>query len=271
MSWHYSQALVEGYLAESCLDGEQCAQLSGNHTPSLYLFKDRMKAFSRLSRSGMTLEPLTEQLGEGLLMWYLGDSLAKTSVVQERGQVLMEKEVQCGITCSESSMKCNQDSASLKTASTLELRDLSPSYKGLPKRGMMLSGMLYPLKTVEQAMKGKECGLLLPTPNRKHDALRGNGQISQESIREQSPEFSRGLPGGRERYSEEAGGSSREDIPTTDRIRCRCWWEDRPPIHRMDDGVAFGMDRLKAIGNGQVPIVAATAWKQLIKAMYEGV
>jgi hypothetical protein len=39
----------------------------------------------------------------------------------------------------------------------------------------------------------------------------------------------------------------------------------------MDDGVAFGMDRLKAIGNGQVPIVAATAWKQLRKAMYEEV
>jgi DNA (cytosine-5)-methyltransferase 1 len=117
----------------------------------------------------------------------------------------------------------------------------------------------------------KRMWIVATNPNRKHDALRGNGQISPESIREQSPEFSRGLPGGRERYSEEAGGSSREDIPTTYRIRCRCWWEDRPPIHRMDDGVAFGMDRLKAIGNGQVPIVAATAWKQLIKAMYEGV
>ena len=47
------------------------------------------------------------------------------------------------------------------------------------------------------------------------------------------------------------------------------WWETSPTVYRMDDGVAFGMDRLKAIGNGQVPIVAATAWKQLIKAMYE--
>jgi DNA (cytosine-5)-methyltransferase 1 len=49
------------------------------------------------------------------------------------------------------------------------------------------------------------------------------------------------------------------------------WWETPPNVYRMDDGVAFGMDRLKAIGNGQVPIVAATAWKQLIKAMYEEV
>jgi DNA (cytosine-5)-methyltransferase 1 len=31
----------------------------------------------------------------------------------------------------------------------------------------------------------------------------------------------------------------------------------------MVDGVAFGVDRLKALGNGQVPRVAATAWKLL--------
>ena len=41
------------------------------------------------------------------------------------------------------------------------------------------------------------------------------------------------------------------------------WWETRPEPCRMDDGLAFGMDRLKAIGNGQVPQVAATAWKIL--------
>ena len=41
------------------------------------------------------------------------------------------------------------------------------------------------------------------------------------------------------------------------------WWEDQPAINRVDDGVAYRMDRLKAIGNGQVPIVAATAFKQL--------
>jgi DNA (cytosine-5)-methyltransferase 1 len=41
------------------------------------------------------------------------------------------------------------------------------------------------------------------------------------------------------------------------------WWETTPELHRVDDGVAFGMDRLKAIGNGQVPIVAATAFFQL--------
>ena len=32
---------------------------------------------------------------------------------------------------------------------------------------------------------------------------------------------------------------------------------------RSDDELAVDMDRLKAIGNGQVPIVAATAWRIL--------
>lgn len=44
---------------------------------------------------------------------------------------------------------------------------------------------------------------------------------------------------------------------------CAAWWASTPAIQRVDDGVAFGMDRLKAIGNGQVPIVAATAWQCL--------
>ena len=41
------------------------------------------------------------------------------------------------------------------------------------------------------------------------------------------------------------------------------WWKNQPSIHRMDDGVAARMDRLKAIGNGQVPLCAATAWRFL--------
>lgn len=41
-------------------------------------------------------------------------------------------------------------------------------------------------------------------------------------------------------------------------------WKDYPESLRMDDGVAARMDRLKAIGNGQVPAVAATAFALLV-------
>jgi len=41
------------------------------------------------------------------------------------------------------------------------------------------------------------------------------------------------------------------------------WWEIEPNILRVADGVAARVDRLKAIGNGQVPLCAATAWRIL--------
>jgi len=41
------------------------------------------------------------------------------------------------------------------------------------------------------------------------------------------------------------------------------WWKFEPNVGRVADGVAARVDRLKAIGNGQVPSVAAAAWRLL--------
>jgi hypothetical protein len=38
----------------------------------------------------------------------------------------------------------------------------------------------------------------------------------------------------------------------------------------MVDGVASRVDRLKAVGNGQVPQVAAIAWELLIERLQNG-
>ena len=43
----------------------------------------------------------------------------------------------------------------------------------------------------------------------------------------------------------------------------REWWSVEPAVGRVADGVAARVDRLKAIGNGQVPLCAATAWRIL--------
>lgn len=42
-------------------------------------------------------------------------------------------------------------------------------------------------------------------------------------------------------------------------------WESEPDFSGIHDGVASKMDRCRAIGNGQVPAVAALAWKVLSK------
>ena len=41
------------------------------------------------------------------------------------------------------------------------------------------------------------------------------------------------------------------------------WWEIEPKLDRVVDGMANRVDRIKAIGNGQVPLCAATAWNIL--------
>ena len=85
MSWLFSQALVEAFSGESCLDGEPFVPLSGNPTPQAYCAPDRMTKFSRLSRFGMTYAPLTESRGEELLTLYLAEFPAKTSVPRGGG------------------------------------------------------------------------------------------------------------------------------------------------------------------------------------------
>ena len=41
------------------------------------------------------------------------------------------------------------------------------------------------------------------------------------------------------------------------------WWGTEPDVGRVADGVASRVDRLKCLGNGQVPAVAATAFRLL--------
>jgi len=42
------------------------------------------------------------------------------------------------------------------------------------------------------------------------------------------------------------------------------WWATEPQLGRLANGMADRVERIKALGNGQVPIVAATAWDLLI-------
>ena len=47
------------------------------------------------------------------------------------------------------------------------------------------------------------------------------------------------------------------------------WWNAEPDVGRVADGVAFRVDRLRALGNGQVPAVAVEAWRRLTSRMKE--
>jgi DNA (cytosine-5)-methyltransferase 1 len=56
----------------------------------------------------------------------------------------------------------------------------------------------------------------------------------------------------------------REHARSVKTIAGASWWAVEPNVGRVVDGVAHRMDRLKAIGNGQVPAVVREAWRILI-------
>ena len=169
MSWLYSRALVEAYSADICSDGAQSALSSGNPTPQAYLSQDKMKAFSRLSRYGMTCKLLTDGHGEALLTSYLEDSHAKTSASQAREQASTASDRACGGTWHESLMKYDHDSHSWKTHQHLFDEVLPESSVILPKSGMIVDGVLWELTTSARRTEEKESGYWLAP------CLPGNG------------------------------------------------------------------------------------------------
>jgi DNA (cytosine-5)-methyltransferase 1 len=59
------------------------------------------------------------------------------------------------------------------------------------------------------------------------------------------------------------GGRSPVELPVWGNAAGHSWWLTEPSVDRVADGVAHRLDRVGAIGNGQVPAVAATAWRML--------
>jgi len=83
-------------------------------------------------------------------------------------------------------------------------------------------------------------------PHAEHDRL-GRGEQMAHSNSAQCERNQRSIR--EEQKHSDFGGSS--------------WWSTEPNVGRVANGVAARVDRLKAIGNGQVPLCAATAFKLL--------
>ena len=175
MSWHFSQALVAAYSGDTCSAGAQSARSSGSPTPALYCAPDRMKVFSRLSRFGMTCEPLTDDLGAAVLTWCLEASPAKTLVQPEKAQESTERDQECGEKWRASFTKYDPDLRSWKTHQCLLLGDLEPFSETWPQWGLMHAGecseQLMPAHLIKETVSGS-----WPTPNCV--GFRSDGEIS---------------------------------------------------------------------------------------------
>jgi hypothetical protein len=179
MSWLFSQALVAAYSADTCSDGEPSAPSSGNPTQLAFLPPDRMTAFSRLSRFGMTFKPLTEDRGAALLTSYLAGFRARTSAQPEKAPASTASAAACGSTWPELSVKYCLASSSWKTHRSLWDEDLPWSSVTLPRWGMTRNGHVLAHPTLERPISASVSGLW-PTPTCQ-DNIQEAGQFTSKT------------------------------------------------------------------------------------------
>ena len=275
MAWLISKALYESWLCsqeqavesleDTCLDGEPSAQSSGSHTQLAYLLPDKMTAFSRLSRFGMTFKPLTADRGEDLLMWFRGDFLAKTYPAQERG---------AGIEGSRSSMWKHMARIIGEVRPRFAFVENSPLLVG--RGAAMVIGDLAEMGYDAQwcIVSASDCGA--PHQRDRFWLVAYSTELQCNGVNDNAGELL-----GRKQVPESGNDCGTQHMADTNSTQCKgnerakrseqeranisqpSWWSPEPNVGRVADGVAARMDRLKAIGNGQVSIVAATAWKIL--------
>ena len=140
MSWHYSQALVEGYWGENSLVGLPSAQSRLSPLPGKCSWRDRMTARSQSSPFGMTYPPLMGSRGTDWWMSFLRDSRAKTSVRPALVMAWMDSAPVSGGTQQESFMRSMRQRYGSRTVQRLQETDLEPFYGALPKWGTMRNG-----------------------------------------------------------------------------------------------------------------------------------
>ena len=180
MSWLFSRGLVEEYLGDNFLDGEQSALSNGKPTPQAYCVPDKMTVFSKLSRFGMTFAPLTESLGEELLTLYLAGFPVKTSALVAKEMASKENEVLCGTKWRGWLAKFDPDSSSWKTAQSSLFEGESESLQTLPRWGMTRAGLLWELPMLAHHTNATESGFLLPTPTASMMPCEGTVRIMRK-------------------------------------------------------------------------------------------
>ena len=185
MSWLFSQALVEEYLGDICLDGEQSVQLSGNPIQQAYCAQDKMTDFLKVSQSGMMFKPLTENLGEELLMSFLGDFHAKTLAQQEKAQELKVNEAECGKKWQGSFTKYDPNMSMWKTPQCSFIEDSVWFLDSWPRWGLMRHGECWEHQTLELNITEREFGLLPDGVNFFHTPTTGadGGSNSRKALK----------------------------------------------------------------------------------------
>jgi len=171
MSWHFSQALVEGYLVDPSSGGARSAVWKSIPTAPDDSCSAKMKDTCHHSPFGTMFVPSTDALGQALLMSFRRGSPAKTSAPQGRGEVYPALSQGCGAKLQGSLERLAPHMSCLKTLSTSVTADWTECSETLPSWGMMRNGVLYRRKPQVPPTSARGCGSPHPTPTTRGNEL----------------------------------------------------------------------------------------------------
>lgn len=162
---------------------------------------------------------------------------------------------------------CSRESINSAAGAGCEIRN--PASQGLPGGGSNPMGQSSPkpeserpdCKIPDSNLTGLEGQRLQPGQSEVPEPGNYSQQISY-------PKNKRHVRGDGEFSATEIPGNSRHHQQRgTQANDCGKWWETEPDVGRVAHGVAARVDQLKAIGNGQVPAVAAVAFLVLLERL----
>jgi hypothetical protein len=119
-----------------------------------------MTDYLKVSRFGIMFKPLTEQLGQDLLMSYQAAFRAKTFLPQEKVQELTENEAECGERWQGSFAKLDPNSFLWKTHQCSLIEDWELFSEIWPTWGSMQNGACWERQTLGLNTTEREFGLL---------------------------------------------------------------------------------------------------------------
>lgn len=277
MNYRSLQVQASERLERSCSDGEQSDMLKSTTTAKKSLHKESKtvsltKPLSSAISGHSSMKGLPQVI-RAWLMSSLQDSPVSPSVLPVNDSERMIQGI-CGRQQLNVFASYDHDSHSWRMSQgcllTLTQEEFSETW---PKAGMMRNGVCYRQPKWERRIREIGSGLW-PTPT-VDDA---DNSTLPPSQRERD-----NLPGALLKNGEASGGQLNPDwvealmgwppswtslYPMSKEIFNR-WlkthqWEDwEPDIPRVVTGASDRVNRLKALGNGQVPEVVATAWRLL--------
>lgn len=186
MSWLYSQVLVAAFSEALSLDGRPFAESRSIPIPQAYCSPAKMTTFSLLSRFGMIYAPLMDDLGAGLLTWYLEASRAKTSAPPARALGSLDHVPDSGEKCTESFARFNRRSSSWRIPRCSRRGDSTLYLGRWPRWGTMRNGECSERTTSARLTSAKEFGYLhtIPTPTVCNAPNSGGNTRGPKSLKE---------------------------------------------------------------------------------------